>query len=172
MFYASESARIAHAEVQAEVSCVGTFQILRDVWVLDLADLPPVPGIFAGESRYRRLGLRFLHAFQAEITKPVARDRVTHIEYVPTQIVSEYFRHHGSGEVPLDGVRNPSAITDIGRNVVLFVTQEQVEGAMQDVHGSLLDDAGPTKYVMALKRSRIVRSSSKSSRSKMPRRAA
>lgn len=35
----------------------------------------------------------FLDRFAHEVSKPVAPDALEHIEYVPTQIVTEYFRH-------------------------------------------------------------------------------
>ena len=131
MFYAAEARKVAIAEIQSTHAYVGTFLLYRETFVLDFVDLPSVPGIFAGADRLSRLGLIFLHDFREDIMKPVARDERTHIDYIPTQIVTEFFRHHGAAGQRLDGIRYPSAVIPGGRNLVLFATQEDVEMSRQ-----------------------------------------
>ncbi len=63
--------------------------------MIDLAALPEIPSIFDEARRHLRPPLRFLHEFSWRISAPVrtaARTEAEMVEYVPTQIVSEYFR--------------------------------------------------------------------------------
>lgn len=66
-----------------------------------------------------------------ELAKPIARDRSIHVEYIPTQVVTEYFRtaflHDGS---PIDGIRYQSARHSGHCSLVLFADQEDlIDGA-------------------------------------------
>jgi hypothetical protein len=102
---------------------LGTFETGSDFHVLDLAELPPVPSAFDGDRRHLIEPLRFLHVFADEVSKPIRRNEQEHIEYVPTQIVAEYFRHlyeRQTGE-RVDGIAYRSAIQEGGSNVVLFI---------------------------------------------------
>ncbi|MCE5292392.1 MAG: RES domain-containing protein [Nocardiaceae bacterium] len=52
-----------------------------------------------------------------ELTLPIVLDGREHIDYVPTQVFTEFLRY--AFPEPLDGMVFPSAQSD-GRNVVLF----------------------------------------------------
>lgn len=115
---------------------IGTFRPLRPLIVLDLADIPPIPSVFDLEHQDMIHSLRFLHAFASDISQPIARDGREHIEYVPTQIVTEYFRRVFRFEDgrQLDGIIYSSAKT-IGHNAhVLFCENRQCIGPRDD-HG-------------------------------------
>ena len=88
------------------VASIGTFQPARNLLVLDLADLPGVPSVFDLERHSLIHTLRFLHAFADDISGPIARDGLEHIDYVPTQIVTEYFRRvfRMADGIALDGI--------------------------------------------------------------------
>jgi RES domain-containing protein len=106
----------------AGVACFETARILR---VLDLTDLPAMPSIFDSARRSEREGIIFLRRFVAEISRPVRKDGQEHIDYVPSQVVSEYFAlvfKAGRNKL-LDGVIYPSAVRPGGRNLVLFPTE-------------------------------------------------
>lgn len=95
----------------------------RDLHVIDLSHGPNIPSIFS-EKRQEHEVAQFLYAFRDEISKPVAHDGSEHIEYVPTQAVSEYFSQvfkHGSGK-HVDGLIYPSAVASEGKNLVVFPT--------------------------------------------------
>jgi len=66
----------------------------------------------------------FLHGFRRDLLKPIERDGREHVEYVPTQVVTEYlrlaYRLPEEGEPRLDGLMFTST-RDGGTNVVLFV---------------------------------------------------
>jgi len=122
MFYGAENPHLALAEVRESPASLGTFVAERDFSVLDLANLPPVPGTFSNVSRGEIMALRFLHQFTRLITKPVERKDRTVLEYIPTQVFSEFLRDFKFSAGKLDGVRYPSALTpgDAGTNVGMF----------------------------------------------------
>lgn len=132
MFYGAESRKLAVAEVRDSKASIGRFRTTRKIRILDLANLPPMPGFFSGASRNHRLYLSFLHAFTREIVKPVPRDERTHIDYLPTQVFTEYLRDARFKGKRIDGIRYPSATGEAGANVVLFATQEDFVGVREE----------------------------------------
>ena len=132
MFYGAESRKLALAEVRNSKASIGRFRTTRTIRILDLANLPPMPGFFSGAHRNRRLYLSFLHAFTREIVKPVPRDERTHIDYLPTKVLTEYLRDARFGGKKIRGIRYPSATGKAGANIVLFATQEDFVGAGVD----------------------------------------
>lgn len=121
MFYAAERACTAVREIHSQKAKVGQFRLTRDARILDLTALPEIPGVFSNPDRITRLALVFLHHFAKAIMQPVARDDRAHIEYIPSQVVTEYFREFKFNDEPIDGIRYPSAVDSRGRNVVLFI---------------------------------------------------
>jgi hypothetical protein len=106
------------------------WQCARPLQVLDLSELPPVPSIFAA-SRDWRGALLFLGEFAESISAPVVHDRRAHIEYVPTQILTDYFRRQAlaiDGSA-LDGIVYPSARRRGGRSLVVFRSREDLDPA-------------------------------------------
>jgi hypothetical protein len=79
-----------------------------------------------GVERRTRKGLIFIRALTREIARPVDRTDRIHVEYTPSQVVAEFIRDakiHGS---PVDGICHPSTLGERGRNLVLFVTQDDL----------------------------------------------
>ncbi len=106
---------------------VSQFRALRDLRLLDLTNLPLVPSIFDGDNRHDRDDIVFLRSFVHDLVQPIERDGREHIDYVPTQIVTEYFRHRFrlKGDQTLDGILYRSSKLDMGVACVLFVDSEQ-----------------------------------------------
>jgi hypothetical protein len=108
---------------------VGEFELCCPIWALDLARLPPVPNLFceSDEQAARRPLLCFLRDFVRDLTKPIARDNRIHVEYVPTQVVTEYFRteveHEGES---VRAVLYPSAKRKSKRCIAVFAGSEEV----------------------------------------------
>ena len=78
---------------------VAEFELLTELTVVDLTDIPSIPSIF---ERGPRESLRFLHKFAENVSQPFEPDSEIHIEYTPTQVVSEYLRHRMA-----DGAETP-----------------------------------------------------------------
>ena len=126
MMYGAETEEIAVRETRSPCVTVGRFRLEREARVLDLAELPPIPGLFSGVERRERLGLTFIHAFSREISRPVDRTDRIHIEYIPSQVVTEFIRDAEINGGPIDGICYPSALDGNERNLVLFATQADI----------------------------------------------
>ena len=77
--------------------------------------------------------VQVIAAFRDEISKTVAQDGSEHFEYVPTQVVSEYFAQaftFGAGK-RIDGLVYPSAVEDGGKNLVVFPRCEPETSGLQ-----------------------------------------
>lgn len=126
MFYGAESSALAAAEIRHNLFSLGQFKTNRPIRVLDLASLPKVPGFFSSATQRERLGLSFLHEFSSLISEPVERDDRTHVDYIPTQVFTEFLRDHKFDGGRIDGIRYNSATEHSGANLVLFATDENV----------------------------------------------
>lgn len=127
MFYGAFNLKTALAETytpdgECKVGTVGKFETVKELTLVDLSKLPPIKGIFSGASRTYRHGLSFLVEFLDDFTAPVSKDGREHIDYVPTQVVSEHLRFiHKTGEnVSIDGIIYPSSKDHGKKAVVLF----------------------------------------------------
>jgi hypothetical protein len=136
MFYAAfeEETAIAETYVRHDGKPVerttATFRVLEDIVLLDLVDLPEAPSIFDGdEANLERAALVFLHEFVGDLTKPIVKDGREHVEYVPSQVVTEYVRYRLSERVskPIQGLRYGSARKEDGVGCVLFFAQEDLQ---------------------------------------------
>lgn len=151
MFYGAFDYTTAHAETYdpqlhvGKVISAGTFQPVRPLVILDLANLPPMPSVFDPSGRPLIHSLRFLNAFAKDISSPIARDGKEHIEYVPTQIVTEYFRRvfKLDESVRLDGLAYRSSKNPGGVAFVIFCENNQ----SIDVN----DTAGPDDMLQLVK---------------------
>ena len=123
MMYGAETEEIAIRETRSPNVTVARFRLEKETRILNLAELPPIPGIFSGAERRERLGLIFIHAFSREITRPVDRTDRIHIEYIPSQVVTEFIRDTKIFGDHVDGICYPSSLDGGARNIVLFATQ-------------------------------------------------
>ena len=126
MMYGAETEDIAVSESRSPCVTVGQFKLEREARILDLADLPDIPSIFSGVERHTRLGLIFIHAFARAIARPVDRDDRIHIEYIPSQVITEFIRDSKIDGNAVNGIRYPSTLDVEGRNLVLFATQDDL----------------------------------------------
>jgi hypothetical protein len=132
MFYGALEEKTAIAETifgklkSGQVVNVGTFLTLAEIPVLDLTHLKQVPSLFSRDRDLRPV-LKFLHAFVGDLSKPIKKDGREHIDYVPTQIVTEYFRHsfQSYDRQPVRGILYPSSRAKGGTACVLFFTREE-----------------------------------------------
>jgi hypothetical protein len=133
MFYAATDRETAIAESLDPQGCVvgtlATFELVSPARIADFVRVPRAPGFFSLETtREERGRLNFLNAFADEISRAVARDQYDHIEYVPTQVVTEYLRFRFvSKKRALAGVRFRSAKRAGGINVALFLGHDDFE---------------------------------------------
>ena len=134
MFYASEDEETALRETSSGPGkfAVGTFETLRPITILDLTDIPPIPSLFEGVSDsveiIPRQALTFLHHIAKEMSRPIKRDAGVHINYVPTQVVTEFIRDQLTwGDTPIDGIKYQSSVHPDHVSYVLFANEGSVE---------------------------------------------
>jgi hypothetical protein len=131
MFYGAGDEYCAIAETvvgrlpKGKIINVGVFETIEDIQILDLTNVPAVPSLFS-PTRHLRPILRFLRSFVKDLSKPIKKDDHVHTEYIPTQIVTEYFRHsfHLDSGPAIRGILYPSARAKGRTACVLFFTRE------------------------------------------------
>ena len=133
MMYASEDEQTALAETAMTTGtyAIGEFVTERDALILDFTRLPSIPSIFTELSdalEYDpRPRLGFLHRVSREMSRSIARDDRMHIEYVPTQVVTEYIRTVlTTGKGAVEGIRYRSSRKDGETSLVLFADQHNL----------------------------------------------
>lgn len=129
LFYGARSRATAIAETigpDQSRHAIAEFVTARAIRVLDLTK-PPCVSIFDEDRADLYEWSTFMRSFLRDLQKPVRNDGSQHIDYVPTQIVTEYFRsavrHRGKA---LDGVLYRSAKRERGVCAVLFADREDV----------------------------------------------
>jgi hypothetical protein len=133
MFYGSDDPKTAVAEIDDNPKvgiAVGTFRTMRDAMVLDLTTLPKRFGFFERQTdsdERNRYHLSFLHSFVKSLAAKVEPGDREHIDYVPTQVVTEWFRtvFHVDG-AGVEGIFYPSTQNPGGSSVVLFANRYDV----------------------------------------------
>lgn len=114
MFYGADSAETATSEVALHseddrVTCC-TFETSADAMALDYTALPAVPSMFDPVLGRLRRALIFLHRFVEQLSDrvPAAQEQ---IDYVPTQVVTEYFLRVHREDRPIVGLLYASSLT-------------------------------------------------------------
>lgn len=122
MFYASFDKDTAMDECvgdETKTIIVGTFKTNRNLRIIDLSRIPENSFWMKGWQENQ-----FLHKFNTEITKRIDPNDKKHLQYIPTQIFTEYLRYmfkDGKGS-SVDGLIYGSSKTK-DKNLVLFCNQ-------------------------------------------------
>lgn len=126
IFYAAYDEQTVLSEIydtQKEYATIASFNLNRPLTLLNLDRLKSIkiPSIFDDENRKKGSAIKFLKEFAHYISRSI--NETPAIKYVPTQIVTEYFRYVfvTSDKQKLDGIIYSSAQNDGGRCVALFM---------------------------------------------------
>lgn len=111
------------------------FGLVRPILVLDTTRFSGRPkdiNIFAKTHMKRMRLWKFMSTFMNEIAQPCLPND-EHLDYVPTQVVSEYLRHlhkfkRGDGDKTIDAIIYRSAQNGVGKNIAIFGDAGSVEG--------------------------------------------
>jgi hypothetical protein len=138
MFYGALNNKTAFLEIYSpdeykddDKKCVcGDFETKRELRVLDLSKKIEIPSIFIeGNTAQSRAVVRFMRSFTQNVSRAIQKDGKEHIEYVPTQVVTEYFRHVFRDEDghQLDGITYSCSKDRKEKSIVLFLLNEDCE---------------------------------------------
>ena len=138
MFYGcdDEATALIEAAQCSGYYALGEFETVRPAVLLDLTDIPEVPGLFEAVPDFQevvpRRALRFLHHIAGEISACIDRDDRVHVEYVPTQVVTEFIRAKVSWKgSKIDGIRYASSVNRGHVSYVLFADQLNLVGTAE-----------------------------------------
>lgn len=128
MFYSSKSKELTIKEVvdSSDINkpyySTGIFSTTENLNLVDLTKIPKYPSIYDEYSnRYIEI-IAFLQSFINDISKPIDyKDSI--IEYIPTQIVTEYIRFNP--DLNVQGIIYPSSKDKKLNNIVLFFNHEE-----------------------------------------------
>jgi len=145
MFYGAFDKETAESETyenrgEEKKIIIAVFKSNRPLVVLDLTTEMVIPSLFDCLNRSLRQETLFLRNFIESVSQPIERKDGAHIDYVPTQIVTEYFRliFRLEGDKKLDGIIYPSSQNRDGKNVVIFANNEQcVDEFSSELHDAL-----------------------------------
>jgi HEPN superfamily RES-like protein/RES domain-containing protein len=134
MFYGAEDRETCFAEVGNDtgVFTIAKWKVKKDLTIIDFTKIfkyslrnnthyyPDYPSVFDEQKRNLRTSFSFLINFANDLSKVVKKDGREHIEYVPTQIVSEYLRRvYKHKNKKIDGICFYSSING-KKNYVFF----------------------------------------------------
>lgn len=113
-------------DLKPQKATIGIFKPIRQFKVLDFSNMVYIPSLFDDKKRRSRAAAKFLNSFIEDIKKPIKKDGREHVEYVPTQVVTEYFRYifkDVEGD-HIKGIIYPSTRHPGGKSIVLFFKSE------------------------------------------------
>jgi hypothetical protein len=132
VFYGAGSIGTAIREIYSSAhpyASIAAFKNLRPLILLDLTKAIDLefPSLFNKEQRSNRQSIIFLKKLCDELTRPF--DELERIEYIPTQIVAEYFRYiYKYKGKQIDGIKYPSSKDKDGVCYALFFDYKQFNG--------------------------------------------
>lgn len=103
--------------------------------IVDLSLIPQPPSVFDLDRKEDYYPLIFLNSFIDDLVSPIKRDEKVHINYVPTQVVTEYLRYPFSDELRperINGLIYKSSKTDDKACVLFFDNQESTKSLESD----------------------------------------
>lgn len=139
MFYGCDDVPTVVAEIGVHsakrFAVIGAFETTRPLKMVNLASLSPVPSLFDPDKRKSYYELIFLHKFAWDLSQPVFLDGREHIDYAPTQVVTEYLRWLPG--FAIDGILFASAQNG-GTSCVIFCGPEGCADVGKETDKTLL----------------------------------
>lgn len=129
LFYAATTVKTAVAEIALhspyDHAVIGEFITEKVLTVLDFTATPKLPSRYDAERQTQRMFGEFVGEFVDAITRPVILDGRERVDYIPTQVVTEYLRW--VPERRIDGIAFRARADNSGKNVVLFTASGDVQ---------------------------------------------
>ncbi len=120
MFYTAATPQVSAAEVcrnspvpPGQILHTGTFRTIADLRILDFVELSYPEGQFDEDWMDDYHIADFFRDFIEDLRAPINDQSRKHLDYVPTQVLCEYFRFYGAtsngGHHKIDGIKYPSS---------------------------------------------------------------
>lgn len=118
MFYGSLDSKTCMKEASGDgmYSHTAEFQNSRELRLLDLTNIPPIPKLYDENFGFIP-ALKFLHYFSSAISEDGKNNEMN---YIPTQAFTEFIRLQGRRKLNIKGIKYCSAKQEDGINIVLF----------------------------------------------------
>ncbi|MBI6118346.1 HEPN-associated N-terminal domain-containing protein [Salegentibacter maritimus] len=106
---------------------ISKFTVKKDLYVIDFNKLPKQPSIFAHNRIKNFYLIKFLYDLVKDFTKDIKKDGKEHIEYVPTQVVTEFLRYpfNNNRKFRIEGLIYPSSKNVNHSSSVIFWGNEE-----------------------------------------------
>lgn len=167
MFYCSADPVTAVAEIAVHdirpFAVIGEFTSRRPLRILDLTKVQTRPSPFDPDHWADTRMLSFLAQFAADLSRPVIADDRQHVEYAPTQVLTEYLRW--APEQKIDGIEMRSSQTGAS-TYILFIGANEISDLSTDeetttappgaLTADLYDDDEPEGVAFTLDPTRVV----------------
>ncbi len=136
MFYGALEPETAKSELDIDMRGVihyGKFYPSRPLVLIDFTRKNSIPSIYSSNS-YLRSDIRLMNGFIKDFSKPIKRDGSEHIEYIPTQVITEYLKlNYTYNLVKIDGILYNSTHNN-KKACVLFVENEMCKNSSTDAN--------------------------------------
>ncbi len=162
MFYGAFEEKTCFKEIEnlawvdSEIT-TGKFINLTDLNLIDFTKME-FPSLFDPTNRAKRSVAKFLASFIKDMSTPVKPDDSVHIDYVPTQVVTEYFKYMFPNEDKVNGIMYNSVKNDGGKCVVIFSenrdmaddTPKKISSKVKNFFGEDAETTGPEVGMLML----------------------
>jgi DNA-directed RNA polymerase subunit RPC12/RpoP len=135
MFYGAFDKETALEEIdRPDETSIGIFKLIKPITILDLTKIEAVPSIFDPQKRDIIDIISFLKSFRDEISRAIPPNNQRDIEYIPTQVMTEYFRHvyRTQSGVRLGGIKYLSSRINGDCCVLFFENEHCCDDVNQD----------------------------------------
>lgn len=119
---------ISREDKKKDSITISRFELKKEIYVIDFNRLPKLPSIFDYKKvKKTHYLIRFLYDLVKDFTKEIKKDGKEHIEYVPTQVVTEYFRYpfNKNRQNIIEGIVYPSSKNKSESSSVIFWNNEE-----------------------------------------------
>ena len=118
---------LSREDLSKDKITISEFRTNRDIYIIDFNQLPKIPSIFNHRKIESYYLIRFLYDLVRDFTKDISKDGKEHIEYVPTQVVTEYFRFpfNKNRTNKIEGIIYPSSKNKTESSSVIFWNNEE-----------------------------------------------
>ena len=118
---------ISREDPKKKSATISEFKLKKDIYIIDFSKLPELPSIFDYTKVKKHYPILFLYDLVKDLTKDIEKDGKEHTEYVPTQVVTEYFRFpfNKNKQHKIEGIIYPSSKNREKCSSVIFWNNEE-----------------------------------------------